>query len=191
LLAAASHGLAGGAITPAAVLATAVLALPLCVLLSGRVASLWRLALAVAPAQFVFHWSFAGLGAVQGAATSGASGAAGAAGEAALPLHAHHLASLSFVPTLADAGRAGAAMWMLHAVAAIATIALLYFGERGAVRFVRALRDAVPIRLPEEVRLPRREAILVRFESEPPHAPQIFLSAISHRGPPRALASAH
>lgn len=86
VLAAASHSLAGGTSTLVAVVATAVFALPLCVLLAGRVGSLWRLAAAVVPAQFAFHWMFASLGVV--------SVQPGGAAEAVSP-HAAHLGLLS------------------------------------------------------------------------------------------------
>src|SRR5690606_28685168 len=83
LLAAVSHALAGGTITPLAVGATALLALPLCVGLAGRIGSLWRLSLAVGASQFLYHWSFWGLG------TSSAPG-----GAEPVPHHASHLTAV-------------------------------------------------------------------------------------------------
>jgi len=118
VLAAASHALAGGDVTAFAVVTTALFALPLCVLLAGRTGSLWRLALAVSAAQFVYHWSFSGLG-IAGSASSAEP----------VPLHAMHLGA--FAPALSGAG-AGVApgtgfaaadlwMWGAHALAALAT----------------------------------------------------------------------
>ena len=188
VLAAASHALAGGDVTAFAVVTTALFALPLCVLLAGRTGSLWRLALAVSAAQFVYHWSFSGLG-IAGSASSAEP----------VPLHAMHLGA--FAPALSGAG-AGVApgtgfaaadlwMWGAHALAALATIALMHRGERAIMHLVRVLRSAVPVRLPAAVRLPVRPAVLVFFTVLPGHAQQNFLSAISHRGPPLAPATAH
>lgn len=193
VLAAASHALAGGAVTPLAVAATALFALPLCVLLAGRTGSLWRLALAVTGAQFVYHWSFSGLGSA--AALSGASTAV----NAPVSLHAAHLGMLSpMLPSLGSGTGAGTAtvvadawMWAAHALAALLTIALMHRGERAIMRLVRVLREAVPVRVPVLVRLPARPAILACFSALPSRAQPVFLSAITHRGPPAALAFAH
>lgn len=185
LLAAASHGLAGGTITPLAIIATTLLALPLCVLLAGRVASIWRLALAVVSAQFVYHWSFAGLGMAQGRGSSSTTSAA------ALAPHDHLGALAAFAPSLngADAGGSGmllpaSAMWISHALAAAFTIALLHRGEAAAMRLLRVLRRAVAVPIPSGVRLPVRPAILFDRTHARPNVTQVFLSAISHRGPP-------
>lgn len=183
LFAAASHALAGGEMTPIAVLATAILAVPLCLLLAGKVGSLWRLSLAVVPAQFAYHWSFAGLGIAQNRAEGGA-------GAVAISPHAHHLAGTSFMPELVAAGSADAHMWAAHSVAAIATIALMHRGERAALHLFRLLHRALPTRMPVEIRLPQRRAILVSSDAAPPVVRRIFLSAMSHRGPPTMQAFA-
>jgi hypothetical protein len=175
VLAAASHGLAGGTSTPLAVIATAVLALPLCVLLAGRVGSLWRLAVAVVPAQFAFHWTFAGLGL--------ASSTPGAAAEVVSP-HAAHLGLVSFSPSLVAAGAADSLMWVSHAVAAAITIALMHWGELAAMHLARALRRTAP--LPRGVvRLPQHRVIRVRTAPIVTSLHRGVLSTISHRGPPR------
>ena len=135
VLAAVSHAAAGGEITAVALLATALFALPLCVALAGRMGSLWRLTLAVSISQFVYHWSFAGLGVATGPVTSG--------GIAEGP-HAAHLAQMQqFVPALVDAGSAGAVMWASHGVSAILTIALMYRGERAFIAVRSRLRKAL------------------------------------------------
>lgn len=190
LLAAVSHALAGGLTTAFAVVATALFALPLCVLLAGKIGSLWRLAIAVSVAQFVYHWSFAGIGASQLGA-----GASGSSAEAISP-HAAHLgllASSPFVPTAstgAIAANAEAVMWVAHALAAALTVALMHSGERAFLHVVRLLRSAVPVHVPGSIRLPSRPAILETFYAAPSRVAPVFLSAISHRGPPALPATA-
>lgn len=204
VLAAASHALAGGVVTPMAVFATTLLALPLCVLLAGRIGSLWRLSLAVLSAQFVFHWSFSGLGTASGLGAglgSGADANAGIGAAAPVSAHAAHLglASPTLVGSLADPSAAGAAvtagaadagMWAAHVVAAMLTIALMHRGEHAFLRLARVLRSALPVRVPVAKQLPARPAILSLFTALPSRAEPVFLSAISHRGPPAQPAPA-
>lgn len=193
MLAAASHAIAGGAITPLAVAATTLFALPFCVLLAGRTGSLWRLTLAVAGAQFVYHWSFSGLGIASSASVTSP------APNAPASLHAAHLGvfspALSGLASAPGSGTAASAtdawMWAAHALAAFLTIALMHRGERAFMRLVRVLREAVPVRVPVPVRLPARPAILVFSTVLPSRAQPVFLSTITHRGPPATLAFAH
>lgn len=185
LLAAVSHSLAGGVMTAFAIVATTLFALPLCVLLAGKIGSLWRLAIAVSVAQFVYHWSFAGIGATQ-------LGAIGQ-GSAAVSPHAAHLGLLTaspFVPTAAIAANAEAWMWAAHALAATLTVALMHSGERAFLHVARLLRSAVPVRIPGAIQLPARPAILEVFYAAPSRVAPVFLSAISHRGPPAVPATA-
>lgn len=184
LLAAASHSIAGGTATPLGLIATAVIALPLCVLLAGRVGSLWRLGIAVIAAQFAYHWSFSGLGAVSTVQSSG-SGFGGSAHESHLGLQNLEAMSALHTADLLSAGGAGVTMWVSHAVAAVATIALLHSGERAAMHLLRVLRSALPARLPAAVALPQRVAILAPLTERVSVATQHFLSSMSHRGPPR------
>ncbi|RZT64476.1 hypothetical protein [Leucobacter luti] len=178
LLAAGSHSIAGGVITLASVVATVIVTLPICVALAGRVGSLWRLTAAVATAQFLYHWMFAGLGLVTDPAASG--------GIAQAP-HAAHLAALQgFSPALADAGSADAAMWLGHALAACLTIALLHRGERAFVALRRALRRVVaehqiqvPVPLARPAALPNTPAAVSLRDR------LLAASAMSRRGPPR------
>lgn len=186
LLAAVSHSLAGGVMTAFAIVATALFALPLCVLLAGKIGSLWRLAIAVSVAQFVYHWSFAGIGATQlGAAASGSNA------EVVSP-HAAHLGLLAATPFAPASGTASADAWMwaAHALAAALTVALMHSGERAFLHIVRLLRSAVPVRIPGAIRLPARPAILETFYAAPARVAPVFLSAISHRGPPTVPATA-
>lgn len=198
LIAAASHALAGGEVTLLAFVATATLALPLCIALAGRVGSMWRIALGVSASQFVYHWSFAGLGVASGSSASNSgmasSGTAGAA-SAPLPLHAEHLAELqAFAPRLAEAGAADAVMWVSHGIAAILTIALLHRGERAFVALGRVIRSVLPLRVPAAAayEFPERLAHLPASHNLrlPPRRRPCSVSAISHRGPPVSRASA-
>lgn len=176
LLAAASHSLAGGTVTFQAVLATAILGLPFCVAFAGRIASVWRVAIAVSLSQFFYHWAFAGLGVVSEAA----------AGAATLPMgsHAAHMASLErFVPAIAESASAGAVMWILHGVAALLSVALITRGERAVLALLHSIRQA----LPRPVRLPTIHAPVARplTREAPALRDQLLLfSACARRGPP-------
>ncbi|WP_087011165.1 hypothetical protein [Leucobacter sp. 7(1)] len=177
LLAAASHGIAGGVVTWASVAATVVFTLPLCVALAGRVGSLWRLSIAVSASQFVYHWTFAGLGLTSGAAADAPM----------VSPHAAHLAALeSFAPDLASAGAADASMWFWHAVAAVLTITLLARGERAVMALGRTLLRALPVTL---VRLPvpvPRPTPCLTSPRIPLQDRLLAASAITLRGPPCA-----
>lgn len=182
VLAAASHALAGGLVTPLGLAATFVLALPLCVALAGSPASLWRLSLGVSASQFIYHWSFAGLGAASGSSQFLAGAPSG---------HAHHVTPTVFIPTLAEAGGQGWAMWIAHAIAALATIALLATGERA----ILGLRTLIARLLPATLRVPAMPAVRTHSRGiiSSGHSPRtrlISLSAISHRGPPTLLSPA-
>lgn len=179
VVAAASHTIAGGQITWLAVVATAILALPLCTALAGRVGSLWRLTVAVAVSQFIFHWAFAGLGAAQTAPAS-------VAPDPVSP-HAAHLAALqSFAPTAISAGAADGIMWAWHACAAALTILLLHRGERAVVALVHAVRTILPAVVPgalQPVAAPRRTAARARTDA-PAFVSTRLASTLSLRGPP-------
>lgn len=184
LLAALSHSVAGGDMSWLAIVATTILALPLCTALAGRVGSLWRLSVAVGAAQFLFHWSFAGLGISASAAGSSILG-----GGAAMPhgaAHsAHHLAAASFVPS---AFGADATMWLLHAVAAVLTIGLLHRGERAALALIGLLRRAVPFDAPTAGATSLRPAPRPMVAATAGRLARRLFSpaAITHRGPPCA-----
>lgn len=181
LLAAASHLLAGGASSWLAVVATTILALPVCTLLAGRIGSLWRLGLAVAAAQVPFHWALSSLGAA-GPTSAAASASEGAA---AVAPHAAHLAAVQTFAPSASASALDAGMWLGHAIAAAVTIALLHAGERAFLGLIRLVRRALPLARP-----------LVSPAQRPAAAPPIAAAlpvlvdrllgqaAITHRGPP-------
>lgn len=188
LFAAASHALAGGIITPLAVIATTILALPLCVALAGRTGSLWRLSLGVAASQFVYHWTFAGLGMPSTLATGAES--SGATASAPVSPHAAHLSALPFTPELISSGAADAWMWLSHAVAAALTIALMHRGERAALTLARVILRALPVTVPRPLNVPERTPPLLEFRT-PLRLRAALLSPISHRGPPARSFSAH
>ena len=184
LLAAASHMLVGGNTpAPVALVATAIVVLPLCVALAGRERSLWRTSLAVALSQGLFHWSFGAIGAVtaQGSVVSGSGFAA-----AASP-HADHLGSLGqWGPMLASPG-AGWLMLAAHAVAALVTVAMLRFGEDALLRIREALASLgaqLVGKLPAlSVALPRGGRVST-FGYAPARPLATSRASISHRGPP-------
>jgi len=183
MLAAASHSVAGGTATPLAIAATTFIALPVCVLLAGRIASLWRLALAVSTAQFLYHWAFAGLGSPSAGLTQAPGAPLPAVPALPAPVSPHaHLSLLRFDPELASAGT-DASMWASHALAAALTIALMHWGERSLLHLVRVLRSALPTLL-RSVRLPAPRVILALDLTRERVAEHNFLSVISHRGPP-------
>lgn len=126
-----SHIVAGGAVPgPLGVIAPWLLAFMASTLLAGRTLSLARLGASVLVSQTLFHTLF-----VMGAATP----------VTAAPAMSHHdhgamgmaMDAASTAPTsgFLAALCADPAMWMLHGVSAIVTVALLYRGERA----VRAL----------------------------------------------------
>ena len=176
VLAAGSHALGGAEVTALSVAATAALAWPVCVLLSGRAGSILRLTAAVVASQFVFHWSFAGLGASPGFASG--RGAA----VAAHTVHTSPVSGLSI--TEVAVAESTALMWASHALAAAVTIALIARGE-SAARSLRRLLHRVTRSRPTIGPRPARSA------QHPPGNPLPFLlerlhglSAMSSRGPP-------
>lgn len=179
LFAAVSHSLAGGSITPVAVMATVMLALPLCVVLAGRLGSLWRLSLAVSLSQLPYHWTFWGLGTTSGPEASGPGTG-----------HAAHLAVV-FTPSAVASGAAETTMWISHLLAAVVTIALLHRGEQAALGLARLIRRAFPTALPRPVAIPAAPKLRPRSSSVHPRTLWVGLSSISHRGPPHVLALIH
>ncbi len=194
LFAAASHSLAGDNVSVIAIAATAILALPVCVALAGRVGSLWRLALAVGISQFVFHWSFAGLG-------SASSSTGSTDGALAVSPHVAHLGQLLAPLGATSAGAASmttdfnltALMWAAHAVAAILTIALLHRGEHASIGLARFfLRAVLPRLRPHRLPTPARRASLPLFYAVARLLERIASpSAITHRGPPLSRRALH
>lgn len=180
LLAAASHALAGGPVTWLALIATAVLAAPLCVALAGRVASVWRLSLGVGVSQLLYHWSFAGLGAPSAPLSGGLSVSPHAA-------HAGWFAGALGTPGAQSSLSSDVTMWIAHAVAALLTIALMARGERAFLAIVQLIGRTVA--WPRVAVAPGSTVSASRVRGVAPVrqlAPLFGVMAISHRGPPAA-----
>ncbi|QNN63790.1 hypothetical protein H9L06_00220 [Leucobacter denitrificans] len=177
VLAAASHALAGGTVTPIAMLVTAIIALPLCVALAGRSGSVWRVAIAVGVSQFFYHWVFAGIG----ASTSTASGPIG---DFPAGSHAAHLAALEqFVPRVIEAGAADATMWILHGLAAIISAAFIARGERAIMALGSMLGRAFPHAIaPTEILAPVPQ--IVSIDAPALRVQLLTRCARTLRGPP-------
>lgn len=188
MIALVSHVLAGGAVpAPAGILVPLAVSVFVCLPLSGRTLSLPRLVLSVLASQVVFHWMFVlgtpGSGAVRidaaplGHAGHGAPTITLLGGEAAHSVHADGW------------------MWLGHAVAALATIALIRRGEvalvglrRLALLAVRALFRARPHADVEPVAVPRHVGS-GRDEDAP--VGRLLTAAVSRRGPPPGVLLAH
>jgi hypothetical protein len=125
-VAALSHTL-GGAAAPGALAVIVSLAFGgiVCIGLSGRTLSAWRVSASVVVSQLIFHGLFS-LGATRGALTAPDSPAREALG-------GHQHAAIEFAQGVA--GSAGAhghttgAMWLAHGIAAIVTVVALRHGE--------------------------------------------------------------
>lgn len=187
LIAALSHSLAGGDMSGLAMVATAIVAWPLCTALAGRVGSLWRLSIAVTAAQFLFHWSFAGLGTstrIAGSPLIGGGHHAAHAGHGMIA--GDGLVSGGLANGLAPSMGADTTMWLLHAVAAILTITLLHRGERAVIALAGLILRALPFPAPR-LRVAEVRAALRRPVASPRRMVGNGLfspAAITHRGPP-------
>lgn len=128
-----SHLLGGGALPGwLGILVPLVLSLTVCTALAGRRLSLWRTTASVAASQVLFHLLFV-LGTPAGAASAG-----GPMGHGMHGVHGVAPPESSTTSLLgADLISADLAMWCWHGVAAAATVAALYSGERALTR----LRD--------------------------------------------------
>lgn len=176
-----SHLMAGGG-PPQTVVLLLSLALSglVCTLLAGRVLSLWRLVAGVTLSQAVFHWLFSADAAMAGTT-------------AMMPQGAHAVHEMTAMPVLNVAGGGAAmqhdisVMWLCHAIAAVATVAVLRHGEVTAVRLLRALRMRLVRLLPAF----RPLALSPTSRIQPASWPVLVLPslgvpllAMRHRGPP-------
>lgn len=179
LAAAVSHTLAGaeapGALALVMGLAFAVV---VCVALTGKRLSLPRLAAAVVTSQFGFHTLFSTMGDLGTPVLGHVSG------------HVHsalaEVPHLTAMPMDAAAHHTTALMWLGHAVAALATVVALRFGERaywglreGAGRVIRSLSRPIiaPVATAAETVVPTAR----------PFAPRFFVilaASLAYRGPP-------
>lgn len=181
-----SHVSAGGAVPGwVGILVPLVLSIVVCTLLAGRRLSVLRLALAVSASQFLFHNLFI-LGTVSASSTTMSAG--------------HHVHGGVMMPAM-EMGPASAAssmsgdtwMWVMHAVAAVVTVAALYRGERAfnrlreiamiLVAWVRRLLPALVV-LPVEASGPLvpTAAVPVRPRCSP------LVRSAARRGPPLVAA---
>jgi len=203
-----SHAAAGGGAPGGAGLALALaFSAVVCVLLTRRSLSLPLLAVSVVVSQFAFHLLF----------EVGNGGSMAAGSFASLEHAGHHggtgggaqalAASAASVPTSSHLHDSGW-MWVAHAVAAVATIALLHRGERmlrhlltlartplqgglraARIRFAAAVALVVPVAA-REVRARLRAAVRLALESARVHAVDrlaecgIVFARLRHRGPP-------
>lgn len=176
-----SHLMAGGGPPQTAVLLLSLaLSGLVCTLLAGRVLSLWRLVAGVTLSQAVFHWLFSADAAMAGTT-------------AIMPQGAHAVHAMTAMPVLNVAGGGAAmqhdssVMWLCHAIAAVATVAVLRHGEVTAVRLLRALRMRLVRLLPAF----RPLALSPTSRIQPASWPVLVLPslgvpllAMRHRGPP-------
>lgn len=181
-----SHLAAGGAAPgPLGVLVPWALATALSTALAGRRLALWRTVLSVAASQVLFHTLFVlGAPAAGGAAGTRHTGHGWGHGGYTLPPRG--------TAALPDLVVADPTMWLWHGGAALATVAVLYGGERLLARLrALGLRAAAWFRpgLPTPVRLPvavARPAAPDWFTGTVPARPEV--SPSRRRGPPPALA---
>lgn len=184
-IAAFSHVLAGGPDPEASVLMLCLALSGLaCTALAGRVLSLWRLSAAVVVSQGLFHGLFS-----LGSASSAAGAAAPVAGHAGHAAHTMAAASGSGMPGAGSMvmDHSSPLMWAGHALAALATIAVLRHGEVTAVRMILALRLRVVSFLPV-VRVlavePGARVIPADWPVRPLRNLGAPLLVMRHRGPP-------
>lgn len=176
-VAALSHSAAAGHAAPilGVVLALTV-ALPVCVLLAGRRLSWFRLSLAVAVSQFVFHALLqVGVGYVGRVAS-----------DSPAVMHLHD-AMPTMIPALDAHVMATPAMWVAHAFAAVLTIAAFGAGERALRALLDLLGWSLVARLVEWRPRAQAHRILVgrpRGVDVRPSLP--VLSVAPRRGPPLA-----
>lgn len=178
LLAAVSHAAGGGPVPSALALvlggafATAVGTVALGRVAAGRRSSLLRTSLAVGIAQLAFHLGFSLLG--TGASVRQTGG------------HHHGLVSIAADPAAAVA-QGGAAMWLAHLLAGLATVLYLRHLESRVwavlARVGGTLLRALGIRMPQQ---PARRPLPAVSRTLFP-ASVLLRDAIARRGPPAAL----
>ncbi len=149
-------------------IAPLVLSAAVCILIAGRTLSLARLTLSVLVSQVLFHFLF-----VLGSGTAAVSST-----------HEHHGASATLVVT-----HTATSMGIGHVLAAVVTIAALYFGERVirslaeivrllAARILRPFEPPVPSSVAPEAALPTSWRVFTPLALD--HA----ASTAPRRGPP-------
>jgi hypothetical protein len=184
-VAALSHTLGGGA-TPGALAVIVSLAFAgiVCIGLSGRTLSAWRVSASVVVSQLIFHGLFS-LGATGGALVTAPDGPAGEA------LGGHQHAAIEFAQGVAGSagahGHPAGTMWLAHAIAALVTVVALRHGEAAFwgllanARLVlrRIVARAAATMPPTLLRRSPTSGLLFL-----PRDLVLVLTAMRHRGPP-------
>jgi hypothetical protein len=182
-VATASHVAVTGAAPGVANLALALgLAAPICVLLTARAPSWWRLSVAVVLSQVLFHSLLAlDLG---GASSDGGAVSGGRMLHHGAPSIVADAAA-SALPALHH-GADSPWMWAAHALAAVITIAALGSGERALRRLAEVLTDTFRALVPFRTPRPAAAPIAAPAPSLLP-AGIAVLSSMRRRGPPLAV----
>jgi len=166
VVAATAHTLAGGgAPAPALVAAVGILAAPFGVAVVGRRLSAWRIGATVLASQALFHLAFA--------LTTGADPSAA---------HSHHVTVL-LGGGAAPVALPDAPMLVAHVLAALATVAGLYGGERMLRALGRGIRSMLA-RARVVVPAPPVPALVTADRDSTIRPARIVLSGLSRRGPP-------
>lgn len=181
IVAAVSHMAAGGN-TPTfvALIATALIALPLVTIFASKRAGWFGTFVAVAFTQGLFHTLFVYAG--TGMLGSTQSGSASFAPE---PLHAAHMRALeSFVPNINAGSSADAYMWAAHALASLATVWLIRRGDAALQRLEKSLRRTMWPIVPTPVIVTFRRLRLAGFQRTPKISKLFYAGTFYLRGPP-------
>jgi len=161
-----------------------LLSLPVCVGLTGKKLSFWKLLISVFASQLLFHTLF-----IVGTPTYGGAPVNPHAGHGGVPLI---LSSTDSSSSVSAALAATPGMWIMHALAALATVALVYRGERAVLR----LRKVVALtirwfgrRVARFVAFATVEAkpappLVRRDHALPSHEKSAALAPLRRRGPP-------
>ncbi len=164
-VAAFSHTLSGGA-APSwfGIAASFVISVMVCTVLTGRTASLWRLAISIGLSQFLFHSLFSGVG---------------------TPVITGHDMTTMTMDASAYHSHATPTMWLAHGLAAAITVVAFRFGEQafwGVTGTARLFLARLLVIVVPTLDVPRPVvAVEARFV---PRDLALLLSSMRHRGPP-------
>ncbi|MGN6218514.1 MAG: hypothetical protein ACTHNQ_03345 [Microbacterium sp.] len=172
VVAATAHTLAGGgAPAPSLVAAVGILAAPFGVAVVGRRLSAWRIGAVVLAGQALFHLAFA--------ITAGADPSAP---------HSHH--TMVLAGGIAPVALPDAPMVLAHALAALATVAGLYGGERMLRALGRGIRSVLA-RARVVLPAPPVPALVTPDRERTIRPARAVLSGLSRRGPPAFVTATH
>ncbi len=179
-MAAFAHSLAGGALPGIAGISLCLtFSVIVCVAFTGRRMPRTRLAASILASQAMYHWLFGSLGSLEASAPASSLG------------HVHN-APVDFGSLTTQAHDHGD-MLMAHVAAAVATFAIIAFGERSASSAIRAATSFVISLIPRFEDAPLAIAPS-RLFARGAHSPVPLRSRVDHsglryRGPPMALAA--